>query len=170
MPTAKKPRAKSSYYDQDLSIDFRASPHLYRIGKGEQGVLMIEPYKTDIGKHWRFKTPEIARASAEKLLELYNQYKEQHDFPGMDMTRKFLQMGSMRYANHKGGRKYHQSTGELLPQARDEEKAESAMQFHPVWKQVEQDPVYQEMRQQHVELYEKPARSKKKKKSEGAAQ
>lgn len=44
--------------------DFRAHPELYRIGKGEQGVLLVEPYKNEILPHWRFKTPEIARVSA----------------------------------------------------------------------------------------------------------
>ena len=36
-------------------------------------------------------------------------YKKKGDFVGMDMARKFLQMGytrSRRYANHKSGRKY----------------------------------------------------------------
>jgi hypothetical protein len=27
-------------------IDFRERPDLYRIGRGEQGVLMVEPYKS----------------------------------------------------------------------------------------------------------------------------
>jgi hypothetical protein len=26
-------------------IDFRKQPELYRVGKGEQGVLLVEPYK-----------------------------------------------------------------------------------------------------------------------------
>lgn len=36
-------------------------------------------------------------------------YKLEGDFVGMDMARKFLQMGyprSRRYTNHKSGRKY----------------------------------------------------------------
>jgi uncharacterized protein DUF4385 len=40
-------------YDQ---IDFRKHPELDRIGKGEQGVLPVEPYKSEILPHWRFKT------------------------------------------------------------------------------------------------------------------
>ena len=34
---------------------------LYRIGRGEQGVLLVRPYTDDICAHWRFKTPEIAK-------------------------------------------------------------------------------------------------------------
>ncbi len=29
------------------SINFRDNPHLYRIGKGEQGVLLVEPYRSE---------------------------------------------------------------------------------------------------------------------------
>ena len=37
---------------------------LYRIGRGEQGVLLVRPYTDNICAHWRFKTPEIAVESA----------------------------------------------------------------------------------------------------------
>lgn len=100
----------SSYYDQDFTkIDFRESPHLYQIGKGEQGVLSVEPYKSEILPHWRFRTPEIAQESADKIYQMFLEYLDDDDFVGADMARKFLQMGytrSRRYANHKSGRKY----------------------------------------------------------------
>ena len=89
--------------------DFRKHPELYSIGVGEQGVLMVEPYKSEILPHWRFKTPDIARESSEAIYALFLSYKAQNDFVGMDMARKFLQMGytrARRYTNHKGGRKY----------------------------------------------------------------
>ncbi len=38
------------------TTDFRQHPELYRVGKGEQGVLLVEPYKGEILPHWRFKT------------------------------------------------------------------------------------------------------------------
>lgn len=41
-------------------INFREHPEQYRMGKGEQGVLLVESYKSEILPHWRFKTPEIA--------------------------------------------------------------------------------------------------------------
>lgn len=50
-------------------IDFRKHPELYRIGNGEQGVLLVEPYKSEILPHWRFKTPQIARKSASKIVK-----------------------------------------------------------------------------------------------------
>src|SRR5215213_6788795 len=91
------------------NIDFREHPELYRVGKGEQGVLLVEPYKSEILPYWRFKTPAIAQASAEQIYNLFLQYKDGNDFIGMDMARKFLQMGytrSRRYANHRSGKKY----------------------------------------------------------------
>ena len=51
------------------TIDFRSSPELYRVGKGEQGVLLVEPYKSEILPYWRFKTPDIARQSSEKIYQ-----------------------------------------------------------------------------------------------------
>lgn len=97
-------------YSQDFSkIDFRKQPDKYQVGKGEQGVLSVEPYKSEILPHWRFKTPAIAEQSAKHIYKLFQAYKKSNDFVGMDMARKFLQMGytrSRRYANHKSGRKY----------------------------------------------------------------
>ena len=40
---------------------------------------------------------------------MFLSYRAEDDFVGMDMARKFLQMGytrARRYANHKSGRKY----------------------------------------------------------------
>src|SRR4028118_259456 len=90
------------------NIDFRQHPHLYRVGKGEQGVLLVEPYKGEILPHWRLKSEEIARESSEKIYAMFLSYREQDDFVGMDMARKFLQMGytrARRYANHRSGKK-----------------------------------------------------------------
>ena len=104
--------AASQPFDYDLDFtntDFRQQPELYRVGKGEQGVLLVEPYKSEILPHWKFKTPELAKQSSEAIFTMFNQYKQQDDFVGMDMARKFLQMGytrSRRYANHKSGKKY----------------------------------------------------------------
>ena len=47
-------------------IDFRLHPELYRIGVGEQGVLLVEPYKSEILPFWKFKNEEFAQQSAQK--------------------------------------------------------------------------------------------------------
>lgn len=81
-------------YDLDFeTIDFRKNSELYRVGRGEQGVLLVEPYKNEILEHWRFKNPEIAKESSDKIYQMFLDYKEKEDFVGMDMARKFLQMG-----------------------------------------------------------------------------
>ena len=134
------------------NLDFRARPDLYRIGRGEQGVLSVEPYKSEILPHWRFRTLEIARESAGKILALYEGYKRAGDFVGMDMARKFLQMGytrARRYANHRGGRKYAPGTRNPLPRADDETKAVAAQVFREKWDHVRADEDYQRLAREH---------------------
>ncbi len=143
-------------YDQNFhDIDFREHPERYQVGKGEQGVLLVEPYKSEILPHWRFKTPDIARVSADKIYELFLAYKAQGDFVGMDMARKYLQMGftrARRYANHKSGRKYAED-GSELPREEDAAKAESASIFYSVYQQAKDDPDYQKMKKEHQAKY-----------------
>ena len=133
-------------------IDFRRHPELYRVGRGEQGVLLVEPYKSELLPHWRFKTPEIARASADKLYALFLDYQRHGDFVGMDMARKFLQMGytrARRYANHKSGRKYAADGKTVAPREEDPVKAESARIFKAVWERAKTDPVYVAAKEEH---------------------
>ena len=35
-------------YHWKSDIDYRKNPHLYKIGRGQQGVLVCEPYKSEI--------------------------------------------------------------------------------------------------------------------------
>ena len=59
-------------YELDYkTLDFtdEETRKLYRIGRGEQGVLLVRPYTNDICAHWRFKTPEIAKKSAAKSMK-----------------------------------------------------------------------------------------------------
>lgn len=143
----------------DYSLDYRnlnlrETPELYRVGKSEQGVLLVEPYKSEILPHWAFKTPEIAKESSEKIYEIFLQYKRQEDFVGMDMARKFLQMGitrARRYANHKSGRKYKKGTKEELPKEEDQVKAESARIFQEKYYLAKNDEEYQKMLKEHKE-------------------
>ncbi|AFY93516.1 DUF4385 domain-containing protein [Chamaesiphon minutus] len=138
------------------AIDFRQHPELYRVGKGEQGVLLVEPYKSEILPYWRFKTPDIACKSASEIYTLFLNYKERGDFVGMDMARKFLQMGytrSRRYANHKSGRKYAKESKTILPYIEDPVKAESAKIFYEIWQQAKTDPEYILMLDRHERQY-----------------
>jgi hypothetical protein len=146
-------------YNLDYSsLDMRRRPDLYRIGRGEQGVLLVEPYKSEILPLWRFKTLPEARASAAAIYALYQQYSSERDFVGMDMARKFLQMGftrARRYANHRGGRKYDLGTKRLLPRTTvDEEKAAAAEIFRRQWERVRTDPCYIAARAAHRNRFE----------------
>ena len=152
------------------TIDFRDSPELYRVGKGEQGVLLVEPYKSESLPHWRFKTPDIARVSSEKIYDMFLNYLNQDDFIGADMARKFLQMGytrSRRYANHKSGRKYKQNPQkesskeaqiqarkDILPNEVDPVKAESAAIFKEKWTQAKTNEKYLQLLKKHKAMYE----------------
>lgn len=149
--------AKFDYSLDYKNLDLRKNPDLYRIGKGEQGVLLVEPYKSEILPHWSFKTPEAARKSSEKIYEMFLEYKKRNDFVGMDMARKFLQMGitrARRYANHKSGRKYKKGTKEILPLDEDPIKAESAKIFQEVYYEAKNDDVYRKLMKEHKEKYE----------------
>ena len=48
---------------------------LYRIGRGEQGVLLVRPYTDDICAHWRFVDETAARKSSTKIYEMFCQFK-----------------------------------------------------------------------------------------------
>ena len=140
-------------FDYDLDyryLNLREDPYLYRVGIGEQGVLLVEPYKSEILPYWRFKTKALARESSQKIYELFLKYKKEKDFIGMDMARKFIQMGftrARRYANHHSGQKYD-SDGNIRPLEENREKSESARIFFEVWKKVERDEVYSTMKEE----------------------
>ncbi|MBH0155140.1 MULTISPECIES: DUF4385 domain-containing protein [Fictibacillus] len=139
-------------YDLDFdTIDFRKHPEKYRVGRGEQGVLLVEPYKSEILPHWRFKTPEEAEKSSKKIYEQFLDYKKNNDFVGADMARKFLQMGytrARRYTNYKGGRKYNEE-GEVNKRKIDPVKAKSASIFEEKWKLARTDEEYLKMKKAH---------------------
>jgi len=143
-------------YELDYkTIDFTVEENrkLYRIGRGEQGVLLVRPYTNDICPHWRFVNETIARKSAYKIYSMFCDYKEQQDFIGMDMARKFLEMGftrSRRYANHPSGKKYARdgSVSPQSPTALHCEKSRSATVFKKVRDKAAYDETYQSMRKE----------------------
>lgn len=129
----------------------------YRIGRGETGVLTYEPYKSSLLPLWRFRTAELARKSSSDLWDAFLDYEKEDDFVGMDMARKFLQMGmtrAKRYANHKGGRKFAaggKGSGEVLDGDGDgwkgsegwKEKDEASSVFKGVWEKAKALEGYQ---------------------------
>ncbi|MBN9543469.1 MAG: DUF4385 domain-containing protein [Alphaproteobacteria bacterium] len=155
---------KPSYIDFDYEnyhwkqgIDYRKNPEKYKVGKGEQGVLTCEPYKSEIVKFWRFKTPEIAEESSSAIYKIFQSYLDQDDFIGADMARKFLQMGftrARRYTNYKGGKKYNGEDYHLLEKGTgDPQKAISANIFFKKWKEAESFEKYAKMKLEWKEKY-----------------
>lgn len=132
----------------------------YRIARGEMGVLTFEPYKSLLLPLWRFKTPAIARESSRVLWDQFVKYGEKGDFVGMDMSRKFIQMGmtrAKRYANHKGGRKYEkQLSGDEGPKKQlpksaahkdKESKEEASLIFREVWENCKKYQPYLDLKE-----------------------
>ena len=161
---------KFDYSLDFANLNFRDRPELYCVGRGEQGVLMVEPYKSEILPFWRFKNPEIATQSSQKIYQLFLNYLEQDDIVGADMARKFLQMGytrSRRYANHKSGKKYRtnpqqaksksaeeKARQEILPLDIDPVKARSAEIFKAKWHEAKNNSKYQQLLKLHKQQYE----------------
>jgi hypothetical protein len=62
------------------------------VSKGEQGVLLLRPYKDEILPYWKFKRPQLAHASAQKILKLFNLYKKKEDFIRFNDASKLIQI------------------------------------------------------------------------------
>ena len=149
-------RKKPSYvdfqhdtYKWKSNIDYRMYPELYHIGRGQQGVLTCEPYKSELHPIWRFKTPGEAQLSVNKIYIKYLEYLDDGDFVGCDMAKKYLHMGftrSRRYWNHSSGKKWTKTNGgkwEVLPLDRTEQRyMDSSLIFQRYWKMVREDRRY----------------------------
>ncbi|UQB69838.1 DUF4385 domain-containing protein [Epilithonimonas zeae] len=138
---------KTKDYPWKPDVDYRKYPELYKVGKGEQGVLICEPYKSEIDPYWRFKTELIAKESSQKIYLLFLEYLKNNDFIGADMARKYLQMGftrARRYFNYKGGQKYDTGNdyNQLKKGTGDPEKAKSAEIFYQKWIAAENNKQY----------------------------
>ena len=154
------------------TVDFRQHPELYRVGLGEQGVLLVQPYKAEILPYWRFRDAVAATESSTTIYGQFEAYLKAHDFVGADMARKFIQMGftrARRYANHRGGKKY---TGPVpadkkgqsgahgraeLPRTDhpDVDKVEAAAIFKRKWDEAKANPEYLRQKAAFVEKYGK---------------
>lgn len=130
-------------------VDLRQHPEQYQIGRGEYGLFHAEPYKSELLPLWAFRTPDVARQSSEAIYARFLHYRDQTDFVGMDLARKYLQMGytrARRYAKYQGGRKYDEQGQPRAVTQLDPEKEEAARIFQAKWQQARQDPTYQRLK------------------------
>lgn len=142
-------------YKWSSDISYRQHPEKYLVGKGEQGVLLCEPYKSEILPFWKFRTPEIAKESSNKIYSLFLEYLTAKDFVGADMARKFLQMGftrARRYYNYRGGKKY-ENDKQLERGTGDPQKFESSNIFYEKWRQAEEEERYKKLKKDWQETY-----------------
>lgn len=149
----------TAYAQVYYGIDFRQEPEKYVIGRGEQGVLIAEPYKSEIlAMGWNFRTKAIAETSSQKILKAFYAYLAEDDFVGADMARKFLQMGwtrARRYANHASGVKY--AEGKIKPQEKDaltSEKAQAAAVFKKAYDEARTYQPYLKAKEKHKIIHQ----------------
>jgi hypothetical protein len=137
----------------EYDTDFRERPECYEIGRGERGVFKVQPYKSELLPLWSFKDPDVARESAHAIWDRFEAYRDDEDFVGMDMARKYLQMGftrAMRYAKYPGGQKYDEDGEQREAQQwADEGKREAAMIFKEKWDAAKEDADYGRLREDH---------------------
>jgi len=127
-------------------VDLREHPEEYRIGRGEQGVFHAEPYKGELLPLWRFANEEVARESSGAIYGKFLDYRSGGDFVGMDVARKYLQMGwtrSLRYAKYKGGNKNRPR------EEPDQEKLRCASIFKESYDRARTDDRYKDMKEEH---------------------
>jgi len=147
------------------NTNFREEPEKYKIGRGQFGVLMYQPYKSEILPHWRYKNKDAAEKSAHKIFGLFVKYIEDNDFVGADMAKKYLHMGftrPMRYAKYPGGNKYDDDGNEVQAHGPDttgewydKDKREAAIVFRKAWKSARENSTYKSLKAKHIsgELY-----------------
>ena len=148
---------KHDKYPWKPDIDYRENPHLYKVGRGQQGVLICEPYKSELYPLWRFKTPDKAQLSCNQIYLKFLEYIDENDFVGADMAKKYLHMGftrSRRYWNHSSGKKWTNDGGwKVLPYDRTEQRFyDSSLIFQKYWKMARENKDYLQMKKQHRSL------------------
>ena len=131
-------------------------------------MLTCQPYKSELHPLWRFKTPEEAQLSCNKIYLKYLEYLDDGDFVGCDMAKKYFHMGftrSRRYWNHSSGKKWTKEEmvcnysglpsvksyeWKVLPYDRTEKRFyESSLIFQKYWKAARENKRYLEMKKQH---------------------
>jgi hypothetical protein len=145
----------------EYDLDFRANPGRYRHTDDERGAFKIEPYKSELLPEWTIADLDGARRGAEAIFDRYREYRAAGEFVGMDMARKYLQMGwtrSLRYAKYPGGTKYETDEDgtrvEREPQQwYDEEKYEISQVYREHLDRVREDDAYRAAKERHRERY-----------------
>ncbi|MFC6726560.1 DUF4385 domain-containing protein [Halobium palmae] len=140
----------------EYDVDFRERPEEYEVGRGEEGAFKVEPYKGELLPLWGYADREAADEGGEAIYDRFLEYRADDDLVGMDMARKYLQMGytrAMRYARYPGGQKYDDGEERDPVRWADHDKREAALVYEAWWKRVEADDRYAEARAEHRERH-----------------
>jgi hypothetical protein len=127
-------------------VDLRKHPEEYRVGRGEQGVFHAEPYRSEVLPLWKFKDEGAACEPSEAIYQKFCEYRAEGDFVGMDVARKYLQVGwtrSLRYAKYGAGKK-SQPLGEP-----DQTKQQGASVFKEHYDLARTDEKFIEVKEKH---------------------
>ena len=140
-------------YHWKPDVDYKQNPLKYRIGRGQQGVLICEPYKSELYPLWKFKTPNLAQQSCDMIYNKFMEYLDNDDFVGADMAKKYLHMGftrSRRYWNHSSGRKWiNDGEWKVLPYDRNEKRFWiSSNIFLNYWKKARTNEKYLRLKEE----------------------
>ena len=140
-------------YHWKPDVDYKQNPLKYRIGRGQQGVLICEPYKSELYPLWKFKTPNLAQQSCNMIYNKFMKYLDNDDFVGADMAKKYLHMGftrSRRYWNHSSGRKWiNDGEWKVLPYDRNEKRFWiSSNIFLNYWKRARTNEKYLRLKEE----------------------
>ena len=88
----------------------------------------------------------VGAESAKAIYGRFLDYKAEGDFVGMDVARRYLQMGytrSRRYARYHGGNK-------MKPlEEPDSEKSRAAEIFYEKWRAAAEDEEYLRLKEEH---------------------
>ena len=140
----------------EYDCDFRAHPERYRHTNDERGVFKIEPYKSELLPDWTIADLEPSTTAAQTIHDRYREYRDEGEFVGMDMARKYLRMGwtrAMRYAKYPGGQKYEDGAEREPQRWYDPEKRRIARIYRFHLDRVRTDPAYQQAIDTHRERY-----------------
>ena len=146
-------------YHWKPDVDYKQNPLKYRIGRGQQGVLICQPYKNELYPLWKFRTSKLAKKSCDDIYNKFMEYLNNDDFVGADMAKKYLHMGftrARRYWNHSSGRKWKNEDGEwkVLPYDRTEQRfMDSSLIFQRYWKMARENKDYLQMKKQFRSRY-----------------
>jgi len=137
-------------------VDYREHPEAYEIGRGEEGVFQVQPYKSELLPLWGYADRETADEAGEAIHGRFEAYRAADDVVGMDMARKYLQMGytrAMRYARYPGGRKYVDGAERDPEHWADHDKREAALVFETWLEAVRADGTYRRAKKRHRERH-----------------